>query len=436
MRTSLRWLFIGLLVTAMFQSCKKDDNLGLDIINLPGDRFGFDYVDTTTLIAWSVFEDSIQTSGVLYNLLGSYYDNVFGKTSASIYTQALLTSNSVEFGANPVGDSLILTLRYNGYYGDSTFKHRLKIYEIDENADFHKDTAYYSNRQLPIGQLLFDEEVTLNPLDSVEFNGEKVPAILKVKLNQVLINKFIAASNTSDLANNDNFRNFFKGLYITVEEVNTPGKGSIAYFNMNADLTRLTLFYHNDSTSFASYHFTINDQCAKFTNFNHNGYQDAEYMLKNQDTTGVNDRLYLQATAGVKIMLKMPHLKEIYKDGPVAINRAELVLKTDPSDHTAADFKVPVKLTLARINDEGKYTFIKDYLYSETFFGGQYDPIRNEYRFRITRHLQEILNDKFEDHGLVVLVSGSAIQANRVAILGNSPAVGRNLRLEIVYAKP
>lgn len=432
---SLRWLFIGLFVTVMFQSCKKDDNLGLDIINLPGDRFGFDYVDTTTLIAWSIFEDSIQTSGVLYNLLGSYYDNVFGKTSASIYTQALLSTNNVSFGNNPVGDSLVLTLRYNGYYGDSLFKHRLKIYEIDGNADFHKDTLYYSNSDLPLGQLLFDEEVTFNPVDSVDFDGERVPAILKVKLNQILINKFITASGTSDLANNDNFGNFFKGLHITVEGVNTPGQGSIAYFNMNADLTKLTLYYNNDIDTL-SYPFVINDQCAKFTNFYHNGYQEAEYQLKNQDSTGVNDRLYLQATAGVKIMLKMPHLKELYKEGPVAINRAELVLKTDPSDHTAADFKVPVKLTLARINDEGKYTFVTDYLYSEAFFGGQHDPVRNEYRFRITRHVQEILNEKFEDNGLVVLVSGSAILANRVAVLGNSTSAGRNVRLEIVFAKP
>jgi hypothetical protein len=428
-------MFPLLLLLFLFQGCKKDEDLGLDIIDLPGDRFGMNYTDTCTVTAWSVFEDSLQTSGVFLNLLGSYSDPVFGVTTAGIYTQALLSTNNVSFGDQAVGDSLILTLRFNGFYGNSTASHRVRVYEIDPSTTFHKDSTYYSNQSLPLGDLLFDQVVQFNPTDSTWFNGNKVPPLLKLHLNSTLIQKFINASGTGDLANNADFVKFFKGLYITVNNMGSENQGSIGYFNLTADLSALTLFYHNDKDTLV-YPFVINDECARFTNFNHNGYLAAEQGLLMQDTNGNNDRLYLQATAGVKIRVKFPNIKALMNEGPVGIARAELVLKPDPTDFSASTFTHPPKLTVVRINDEGKNAFIPDFLEGETFMGGTYDPVRGEYRFRITRHLQALLNEQYTDHGLAVLVSGASVLANRVAIHGNSPTVGKNLRLEIVFANP
>jgi hypothetical protein len=434
MRISLRLLIPFLFLFVLLQSCKKDDDLGLDLINLPGDRFGFDYSDTSTVIAYSVIDDSIQTSGVFLNLLGSYADPVFGRVTAGIYTQALLSTNNVSFGTNPVGDSLVLTLQYNGYYGDSLASHRLKIYEIDPTALFSKDSVYYSNRTLPLGELLFDQIVAFNPSDSIEFGGKKVQPLLKVNLGGTLMQRLIAESGGSNLANNDAFRSFFKGLYITVEEKTSVGQGSIAYFNLNADLSRLTLYYHNNLDTLV-YPFPINDQCAKFSHFDHAGYQHAESDLRNQDTLGVNPRLYLQAMAGVKIRVKLPYAESLKKDGAVAISRAELVIKADPSDFTSGSFKQPAKLAVARISDEGKNVFLSDFLEGDQFHGGSWDATRSEYRFRVTRYVQDLLNGKFDNNGLVIMVSGSSVLANRVVVLGNT-ATEKNFRLEVVYAKP
>lgn len=428
-------MFPLLMLLVVLQGCKKDEDLGLDLINLPGDRFGIHYTDTFSVRAWSVIEDSLQTSGVFLNLLGSYYDPVFGVTTAGIYTRALLSTNNVSFGSNAVGDSLILTLRFNGYYGDSLATHRVRVYEIDPAATFHKDSTFYSNQTLPLGDLLFDQVVQFNPKDSTTFKGVKVPPLLKLHLNNTLIQKLINASGSADLANNTAFRDFFKGLHIMVDDASVPGAGSIGYFNLNADLSALTLFYHNDKDTLV-YPFVINDESAKFTHFNHNGYLAAESGLLMQDTNGINDRLYLQAMAGVKIRVKFPHIKELLKDGPAGIARAELVLKPDPADMTSATFANPPKLTIVRINDSGKNAFIPDFLEGETFMGGTWDPVRGEYRFRVTRHLQAVLNESYNDHGLAVLVSGASVMANRVAIHGNSPAAGKNLRLEIVFANP
>jgi len=340
----------------------------------------------------------------------------------------------VSFGDNAVGDSLILTLRFNGYYGSPRTHHRVRIYEIDPATPFHKDSAYYSNQALPTGDLLFDGLVRFNALDSTTFNGVKVPPLVKIPLNNVLIQKFINASGTADLVNNAAFREFFKGLHITVEEVTARNQGSIGYFNLNADLSALTLFYHNDKDTL-SYPFLINDECARFTHFDHSGYQHAEAGLLQQDSSGINPRLYLQPMAGVKIHICIPYLQSLNADGPKGITRAELVLKADPSDFTASVFAPPPRLTIARMNEEGKNVFITDFLEGEVFMGGNYDPVKKEYRFRITRHLQEILSGKYPDRGLVVMVSGAAVTAGRVTILGNTP-IEQNLRLEVVFATP
>lgn len=431
---SARLIVPALLILLLFLGCKKEDELGVDLVNLPGDMVGMNYTDTSTVLAWSTREDSLQTSGVFLHLLGSYYDPVFGKASSSIYTQARLSTNNVSFGTNPVGDSLVLTLQYNGYYGDSLASLRLKVYEIDPTAVFHKDSVYYSHHTLPVTTLLFDDVVRINPIDSVEFGGKKVLPLLRLKLGQDLVQKFINASGTTDLTNNDAFIKFFKGLYITAEEVSSVNQGIVAYFNLKADLSRLTLYYHNASDTL-TYPFNINDDCAKFSHFDHSNYQHAEPALNLQDTNGNNPRLYLQAMAGLKIRVKFPHIKDLYQNGPVAINRAELVVKVDPSDFTSSSFKPAAKLTIARITDEGKNAFTTDFLEGETFLGGTYDEKKQEYRFRISRYLHNILAGQYENHGLVILVSAAAIKADRTTVHGNTPGM-QNLRLEIVYAKP
>jgi hypothetical protein len=418
----------------LFQSCKKDDELGVDLVSLPGDMFGLSYTDTASVIAWSTKEDSLQTSGVYLQLLGSYFDPVFGKTSSSIYTQARLSTNDVNFGTNPVGDSLVLSMQFNGYYGDSLASLRVKVYELDPTCVFSKDSTYYSHQSLPTADLLFDAVVRLNPIDSVTFGGKKVSPMLMLNLGGPLMQKFINASGTSDLADNSAFLKFFKGLYITVEEVAAENEGIIGYFNLKADLSRLTLYYHNASDTL-TYPFYINDDCAKFCHFDHHGYLEAETGLNYQDSNGVNPRLYVQAMSGVKVRIKMPHISDLYKDGPIAINRAELVIKTDPSDLTSSTFKPAAKLIVARVTDEGKNAFLSDVQEGDSFMGGTYDADKQEYRFRITRYLYDILSGKYTNNGLVLMVSASSVRAERATLLGNTLS-GNNLRVEIVYSKP
>ncbi len=111
-------------------SCQKEpDLIGLDLLPIE-DNLNIDYTDTSTVVAYTLREDSLRTDELALNLLGSMSDPVFGTTTASIYTQYRLSKNNVTFGENAVADSMILTLTYKGVYGDSMASKTIRVTKL------------------------------------------------------------------------------------------------------------------------------------------------------------------------------------------------------------------------------------------------------------------------------------------------------------------
>ncbi|MFA5781348.1 MAG: DUF4270 family protein, partial [Bacteroidales bacterium] len=138
-------LSAAIFLLSFLFSCEEPDIVGLEV-QPPNDKMDVVFCDTITLVAYSVKEDSIRTDETVYNLLGSNYDPIFGKNSASFYSQARLSSNNANFGSNPVLDSIVLSLLYKGIYGDTSAQQTVKVYELAENI--YKDSVYYSNREI------------------------------------------------------------------------------------------------------------------------------------------------------------------------------------------------------------------------------------------------------------------------------------------------
>src|SRR6267378_8262722 len=77
-------------VVALLSSCKKEGNIGLEV-QPANDIINAESSDTLTLLTRSCKQDSVRTdettlaiSGIYSQMLGSYNDPVFGKTSASV----------------------------------------------------------------------------------------------------------------------------------------------------------------------------------------------------------------------------------------------------------------------------------------------------------------------------------------------------------------
>jgi len=434
---ALRLLPAVFLLFFLFLGCNKEpDQIGLDV-QPPQDKLNVLYTDTIEILAFSEILDSIQTDEFTTNLLGSYVDPVFGKTTASIYTQIRLSDNNVDFGGKPVLDSIVLNLQYAGSYGYSSSLLHIKVFEIAE--DFFQDSAYYSNQTIAHNSnLYFDQKIYPNPYDSVDLGGIKYPAELSLKLSDDLGNLFLSKSGQTELSDNDFFLEFFKGLYITVDPV--FDRGTLLYFDLQDVVSNLTLYYHNQKDTL-SYVFVINDKCARFNNFNHHDYTDASTHFKKQvlekDTLQGRQVLYLQPLAGVRTKIFFKNLSGFTNnDQRIIINKAELFIKNLDFQ---PELSPPAKLSLARINEEGTNEFITDQFDGDIYFGGTYESASMEYRFRISRHIQQILNGELEDYGLSLMVSGSAVLANRLVLLGTHPDLPayepQRLRLHITYTR-
>jgi hypothetical protein len=434
-------LWVSLFLALFTISCNKNEEIG-STIQPKENLLGVNFNKSIPVIAHTVLEDSVRTDETILNMIGSYHDPIFGTTTAGMYTQFRLTSSAVSFGANPACDSIVLSLAYTqGFYGDTNHTSspmKLDVYEIAE--DFSIDNNYYSNQRLGVykNNLLSNYNFIPNLKDSVKVGTTNYAPHLRVKLKKSLGDKIIDASSPSDLNDNPSFIKFFKGLYITANKMSSGG--SIVYINSTSSISKLTLYYHNDSAASLSYNLVINENCARFNTFEHYKYFGANSAFKQQisgDTSLGNNLLYLQAMAGTKVRLKFRRALDstFFDNTPlkyVAINKAEIVIKDSSTIDALAP---PATLSLVVINTDNTLSFLPDVVYGEAYFGGTYNSTTQEYRFNVSKYLQNaLLKGSFDDNGLYMVVSGSAVLGNR-AIIKGPQSLKDNMRLEIIYTK-
>lgn len=420
---------------ALLTHCEQPDLVGIEV-QPASDFFGSSFTDTSTVVAFSEKMERTRTDELVNNLLGSMNDPVFGIANAAFYTQFRLSANNVNFGSNPQSDSIVLRLHVKDVYGDTSTVHRIRVYEVSQ--PFYRDSSYYSDTYLQVyGTVLAEQDVVFNKKDSVTVGTQKFAPHIPLRMhNSVLGNRLINASGTDALKDNNGFVTFFRGIYVTVETV--QGTGSMAYLDLVSSVSQLSLYYHNDSTSSLQYNFPINESCARFTQFFHNRYIGVSPILHNQiinkDTFGGDSLLYLQSMAGIRLNIRFPHIRNFESLGKIMINKAELVLRLE--DFTTTPYAPPVKLVMARLNGTGGAEFMPDdpYPYGTNYFGGHYDASKLEYRFRLNQHIYNLIQGRYQDHGVVILPTGSMTSASR-AILHGADRSSHPLRLHITYTK-
>jgi len=426
-------LSAAIFLLSFLFSCEEPDIVGMEV-QPPNDKLNVEFCDTITLSAYSMEEDSIRTDETVYNLLGSNYDPVFGKNSASFYSQFRLSSNNANFGTNPGLDSIVLSFVYAGRYGDTTAQQTVKVYELAESI--YQDSAYYSNRDiLTTGVALASKTFVPDIRDSVTVGSVKQAPQLRISLDPTLGQRFLDASSAS-LTDNTGFLEFFKGIYVTA--MPAASEGAIMLFDLLNSSSKITLYYHNDAADSLQYNFVIDEYCARINHFNHSKYQYADPYLRSEvsgDTTKGDSILYLQSMAGLKIRIEYPYIKNLIKNGRIAINNANLIVAVDNNDASLPDYAPPPQLVLLEELD-GKIRLLLDQYEGMTYYGGVYNSSKKEYKFNIARHIQQVVDGIKENLGLylVVWLADRPNKANRVVLNGTKRQNG-NLRLQITYTK-
>ena len=439
-RKSLFLVLFATVIIVIFISCEKNNEFGLEI-NPDSNTLAAFYCDTFDLNTFSVYADSIKTDELNGpSILGNYIDPVFGEVNASIFTHIRL-EQAYDFIPQDgtiddiVVDSAVLYLAIDGYYGDIN-EQEFNVEIIDE--DFYKDSSYYNNQYLTTKGVNISTagSIMANPLFPGYFSGFLVnEAILGITLD---VNEFalpiVNESGNSTLSGNDGddeFLSFFKGIKISAaNNVN----GGLYYINLTNSFSRIRLFYRDTSGS-ASEHdtldfdFNINSNCAYYHAVNHDYSGSVVEDAVNQPLLG-RSQFYIQALGGVNGRITIPELDSLIGKNTIA-NKAEIILPFE--DYLYDEYSSPTSLFISRKNNDGNYEFLPDLF--EGSQGGNYDALNKNYRFDITRHVNEILAEKIINDTIKIFPNGNGISANRVVLNGINSNKKDKAKIIISYSK-
>ncbi len=398
-----------------FSSCENDDSvIGLDII--PGSDMMELICDTINVQCFTVLDNNIATDERTLATLGSYIDPVFGFTKASFLFQARISSNNVDFSEVEQIDSFELQLKYNFHYGDSTTPQTLKLYRLLK--DIYIDSTYFAYNK--------PNDIDIELLTSIDLNISSEDSLLIINLPIELAEEFTNTNNVDHFVNNETFIQFFKGIFITTENVNNDG--CIFSFDLYDSESRMMMYY-NDSLE---YEFYINTKSATYNVYEHdytNASSDIQSIIA--DTTQLNNTCFIQSLGGLKTKLFFPELETLFDSTQVAINKAKLIFNISNYDETL--FSPPPEITMVRILEDGKYDFVTDYKINNTNFGGELNSIDYSYSFNIPFHIQELVNGNL-DYGLYMFATSNRTKPYR-AIINNNQDNGKGIQLVIYYSK-
>ncbi|MEE4257262.1 MAG: DUF4270 domain-containing protein [Bacteroidales bacterium] len=428
---------VALLLIGLIAACnKKADQIGLGL-QPASQELSVVFDNNSGLIAYSIREDSVRTdaNAIKTGMVGSMLDPVFGRTDAQIYSQFRLSENGHNFGEGAQLDSMVLSLAYSSFYGDTMTQQTVRVYELD--VDMDPDTSYYSNQGLSdYGIEIAAITFMPGPSDTIYIDSVAQQPQLRIPLSSDFAQKLIDAGDAV-YDDNESWLEFMKGLRITADQVG--GNGGIMLFDMLEAATVMTIYYRSaDNEDTLSFEFLSNSNCARFTAFDHNDYLEASAGLKAQiidgDTSGGKDIFYLQAMGGVKAQLRLPDIQDYFADGPVSINEAKLIFKIYDD---GSDLAAPPQLGLAMVDEDGDYLPVADANEVSSYYGGFLSENEDSYFFRISQHVQQVLTGATPNYPLVLLVQGASFRANRIILNGPEAAMNVDDRmiLEVIYTK-
>lgn len=452
LRAALFFIAIALVAT----SCKKpEEEIGLEL--QPGsDLLQANRVDTFSINAYTVIDDSVRTDKLNPAIIGAFEDPIFGFTKAGHVTQLRLTStnpNLIPAGSSIddiIVDSVMLVLDYydediqnapvSPVYGNMGEQY-FEVFELTDSL--LTDSFYYENT--PVNHMAQDlvksgfNLQTPNVEDSVVLGDITLPPQMRIPLTESFADRFLQASVDGGL-DNATFLSLLKGIYITVDETkfNTSQSGLISFDTFTGN-SRITLYYRTvlpDTTESFVYSFAIRGQSAKYENIVHD-YTMATPNLSQQlagDTSLGQQDLYIQSLAGTKVFVDLPYIESLRDSSGIAINQAKIILPVRGGDLEA--FAPQTQLLIFPLNKDGKIYTLQ---FDNPFDYGKYNEEDGVYEFYITRYLQQVLLGEREHYGFEIVSIAAGNSPNRVILNGaeypNATSPSNNLKLAITFTK-
>jgi predicted small secreted protein len=440
----------------IISACNEPTGIGRDLLG-EGDLITA-LTDTFTIRTYTIAGDSTYATNLANNLIGSDDDAIFGRTTAGLYTQFVLPTNSLDFTPDTgstvyIFDSLILSLSLTGFYGDDAVPQNISIYRMTEEMEF--GTVYNADREFDIQPSRIGSKTGFLPQvgDSVNVGTDREPPQVRIPLDFTFGQELFNLAGEPELANDTSFQNWLPGLFIVADTMAGFSKG---YFQVNPRnlVSRLNLYYRAIGTTRTDTNvvqFPIGTSSITVAHYTH---QYASGSAVTQTCGGESDDslVYIAGLGGQRMRIEIPHLEDL---GSVAVNRA--ILRFALTGGSAADtvFTPPARcyvldtdslcgnqFIFIRRSDE-TYWSVLDQFESTGHYGGQQESIVvgpgqriTGYELNLTRQIQGILNGQVENDGFVLVPFPYFRVGNRAIIGGiNHPDERLRMKLEILYTE-
>lgn len=468
-------LLILLLAVSVLQGCTKINDsttLGNGLIPPVDNISTFETVLSTETDNFLLPDSTKVLSTDLMALGYINQDNAFGQLKADGYFSILPPNTMIypfyQKDSLVAVDSVILSLSYQGVYGDTNSTSRLRIFEISQQAGFTDTTLFrYDHPDFAVSPLeLGSKTYSLKRLkDTVTVirrrDTTKLVNVLRIPLNNAfgvrLTNYDTSATANGGYRSDSLFKKLFRGFAIKAD----PLGNGLTYINPTDANTKLIVYYRvrkNGSldTTFTEFFHSKTTQAnlVKRTP----GGDWATYLANNQTR---DDKVFIASTPGSYATINIPGLDTLSN---VIVHKAELILTPLPTPQQSA-FVFPQRLLLDRVNTRGDtaLTFDLDMGIRDNYGSFAYDNGRfggnllgdSTYRFDITRYVQKIVTNDSSNFKLRVYAPGrtnlfsplyrywGAVYVNDLVAYGRAVFAGGNylnpskrLRLRIIYSKP
>jgi len=341
-------------------SCDKDfTSIDSDVISAENAiNFSTSSVDYP-LVASNLRVNPVKSNNLPSFMLGYNNNSIFGESKASFLGQVIPSVFSPSFGENVVLDSVVLTIPYysravdtnedgdvsyevDSIYGNTAtklyvYKSNFYLRDFDPSGDFSDSQNYYSNGALSNSEsinqseieaeLLYEsgilgdgsddfipssERIDLTLIDSLgeSYISNSIAPAIRLKLNNpnddFWQSLFFENEGNSELINPNTFKEFFRGLYIKADGVNS--EGSMMMLNFASSNTKLTIHYtsetstESDTDSGGTTTETISSQNEYVLNFTDNLINiyenNFQVDVSNPNTQEGDERLYLKGGEG------------------------------------------------------------------------------------------------------------------------------------------
>ncbi len=454
--------FCGL--AALLLACESPEELGtgfdLDLLNTT-------FTDTITIDTEITLADSVNTTSSPNLLFGGYTDPDFGNSQFEFYAELGFFDDSIKFvdkeGNLAIYDSLIVYLPVVTVNGDSAKKQTIDVFRLTETLGA-KDTYYQFSKlaynPIPIGSAVYPTQMS-NALKDSKLKDD-APS-LRVRVNDELGKEIFSKSGQSELRTDSLFREYFKGIRVASRERDAAILSFPATFGgssgSNLQISYIGMIMH--------YHYTRIDKTkdgrdslvtvkkSKGFGFNFNRFLNIKYDFSSSrylrglvpggsiNSRSTGNMGFILNGVGISTKMRFPYLKQMFAGKRMMINKADLFLTPD-ADAIAKFRTAPSALQFIKLAANGRpATFsdgsldilLNESASSATPLSMLYVPNGRAYtNAQMTFYVQNILNNKIENNGLVFAPSGNASTSNRLLFFDNAhPRMADRLRLRLYY---